>query len=227
MTAPVTISVATFGDEKWADIARRRAIPCAESFGVPVLHVHGETLHDARNEALQRVETDFVIQLDADDELAPGYVDAMLAGTCDVRVPWVSYVKPMKSIRVPARASDPMRWYVWGHHEPGGCAAACLAEGNWCPVGSMVRTDLARRVGWRDWPMWEDYDFWCRVWQAGGTFEWAAGAVYRYWVGRTDNRNKTLDFEGRKALHMLMAAANGLPAPDYTDRGIERWRRRK
>ena len=70
----VTICVATFGDPTWQTLARTRAVPSAEAQGVPVVHVHGRTLHAARNAAVEQAQTEWVIHLDADDELTAGYV---------------------------------------------------------------------------------------------------------------------------------------------------------
>jgi GT2 family glycosyltransferase len=44
----VTVIVGTFGDYRWSRLAYKRAIPSADAEGVPVVHVHGETLADLR-----------------------------------------------------------------------------------------------------------------------------------------------------------------------------------
>ena len=133
----VTIAVATFGDEAWSELARRRAIPSAAQFGVPVVHVHADTLHDARNQAVDRVETEWVVHLDADDELEIDYLDALDAGTADLRAPSVRYVADS--------FPDPYVPKVAGHRHD--CAAECLPEGNWLVVGSLVRAQMVRDVG--------------------------------------------------------------------------------
>ena len=54
------------------------------------IQFHGKgTLAQARNEIIARTNTEFLILLDADDELEPGYVAAMARGSADIRVPRV------------------------------------------------------------------------------------------------------------------------------------------
>lgn len=200
----VTVAVATFGEPAWADLARQRAIPSATALGVPVVHAHRGSLHEARNAALDQVATEWVCHLDADDELEAGYFDAMAAGTADLRAPSVRYVRRR-------RAQDPYVPRVAGHAHD--CSAECLAFGNWLVIGTLVRAELARTVGgWRDFPWSEDWDLWVRCWQAGATVEAVPAAVYRAHV-RADSRNRAPDREFKHAAHQAIATANGLPVP--------------
>lgn len=201
----VTIAVATFGHPSWTELAQRRALPSARAQGVPVVYEHAETLHDARNGALAQVNTRWVIHLDADDELEPGYVEAMLAGTADVRAPRVRYVRP--GIGEP----EPRRVPVAGHTHD--CVADCLVWGNWLVVGSMVRAQLVRDVGgWRDYAWSEDWDLWLRCHLAGATFESIDAAIYRAHV-RWRSRNRSQSRAARLAAHRAIAEANGVPVP--------------
>jgi glycosyltransferase involved in cell wall biosynthesis len=199
----VTVAVATFGDLSWVDLAETRAIPSAQSHGVPVVHAHGNTLHDARNAALSMVDTEWVCHLDADDELDPGYFTAMSHGTADVRAPSVMYVVDGE----PKPAWMPR---VAGHMHR--CKAACLTEGNWLVVGSLVRADLVRSVGgWRDFDWSEDWDLWLRCHLAGATFEAIRPAIYRAHA-RPDSRNRGADRRTKLAAHHAILAANGIAA---------------
>lgn len=201
----VTVAVATFGESRWERLAYKRAIPSAEALGVPVIHVHGATLHEARNAAVEQVETEWVIHLDADDELEPGYIDAMASGTADLRAPAVRYVRPGVH-DAPALLPN-----VAGHSHP--CTADCLAFGNWLVIGTMVSTELVKDVGgWRDYPWSEDWDLWVRCWQAGATVEPIPRAVYRAHV-RRNSRNRGQPRRTRLDAHRLIARANGLPVP--------------
>ncbi|WP_018503081.1 glycosyltransferase family 2 protein [Parafrankia discariae] len=200
----VTVAIGTFGLSWWYDLAVRRAIPSAEALGVPVVHYHAETLHDARNGALALVDTEWVIHLDADDELEPGYLDAMAAGTADVRAPAVRYVRGLGRLR----ASTPAVPTVAGHSHH--CQAACLLQGNWLVVGALVRTDLVRQVGgWRDFDWSEDWDLWLRCHLAGASFEAMPAAIYRAHV-RPGSRNRAPSRQTRLAAHRAIAAANGI-----------------
>lgn len=201
----VTIVVATFGDASWVELAEQRAIPSAEQFGVPVIHSHGDTLADARNWGLGLVTSEWVVHLDADDELDAGYLDALDRGTADVRAPAVSYIRNGR----PRFARMPR---VAGHDHD--CVADCLADGNWLVVGSMARTSLLCEAGgWRDWPCYEDWDLWARCWQTGASFEAVPDAVYRAHV-RPDSRNRGQLTQAEKhAVHQQIARSVGVKVP--------------
>lgn len=193
----VTIVVATFGDESWAELARERAIPSAEA-QAPCVHVHGGSLAASRNAGLAIVSTEFVVFLDADDELEVGYVEAMSRGSADVRGPIARYVEDARE-----RLWQPR---VWGHEHD--CEAECLRDGNWLLIGSAVRTELLRRAGgWRDFPWSEDWDTWIRCWKAGATFELVPDAIYRAHV-RRDSRNRGASQDEKLAAHEAIYQAN-------------------
>jgi hypothetical protein len=172
----VTIVVATFGDPSYREMAERVAIPSAEATECPVIPVHGDTIHGARNAGLAQVETEWIIYLDADDELEPGYVDAMLAGVADVRVPRVRYVTEGQP--TPDPVMPKVVWPRHRHRHPA-CTQACLVDGNWIVIGALARTQLLRDVGgWRDYA-WEDWDAWLRCHLAGATITPCPDAIYR------------------------------------------------
>ena len=198
----VTIVVASYGDRQWIDLAHERATRSAMQQGAPVIYVHGLTLHGARNAGLAQVETEHVVFLDADDELEPGYLDAMLTGTADLRAPAVWYVKSS------GRAQAPYVPRVAGHTHA--CTGECIAsgDGNWIVIGAMVRTEMVRRAGgWRDWPCYEDFDLWMRVLLLGATVEALPAAIYRAHV-RQDSRNRAPAMEVKNTVHHEIVAAN-------------------
>ena len=201
----VTVAVGTFGGSEWIRLANRRALPSARDLNVPTVHVHGATLHDARNAALAQVNTEWVVHLDADDELEPGYFAAMATGSADVRAPAVRYIQGNT-------AAPPAMPHVAGHNHHD-CVADCLPYGNWLVVGSMVRAALVRQVGgWRDFSWSEDWDLWLRCHLAGATFESIPRAIYRAHV-RRDSRNRGASRGARLAAHRAIATANGVPVP--------------
>jgi glycosyltransferase involved in cell wall biosynthesis len=200
----VTVVVATFGGDEWPQLAHDRAVPSAIALDVPVITAHAGSLHDARNLGLEDVQTEWVCFLDADDELTDGYFDAMAQGVADVRAPSVSYVRD-------GRPQAPYVPNVAGHHHD--CEAGCLMEGNWLVVGSVARADLIREVGgWRDFPVYEDFDLWLRCYLAGASIEAIPEAVYRAHV-RPDSRNRAPSQQVKHATHRAIALANGVPAP--------------
>ena len=75
-----SIIVASYGDERWRRLGDTRAMPSAQNQGaVEVVRVHqpGGTVATSRNEGADRSRGDWLIFLDADDELSLGYVEAM------------------------------------------------------------------------------------------------------------------------------------------------------
>jgi glycosyltransferase involved in cell wall biosynthesis len=197
----VTVVVASFGNQEWMDLASTRAVPSAAAEGVPVVYVHGFSLHGARNEGLEPVRTEYVIFLDADDELEPGYVEAMAAGSCDLRAPAVRYVRN-------GRGQAPYVPRVASHHHD--CTAECVTSGagNWMVVGTCARTELVREAGgWREWDCYEDFDLWMRVLLLGATVEAIPSAIYRaHW--RVDSRNRAPAMVDKNRVHHAIVAAN-------------------
>ena len=77
--ASIGVAVGTFGEDTWKMTAQR-ALWSTKSQKVPpvnVVHVHGETLADARNEASDKLGTEWQIFLDADDMLQFKYIYEM------------------------------------------------------------------------------------------------------------------------------------------------------
>jgi glycosyltransferase involved in cell wall biosynthesis len=194
----VTVCVATYGAPEWARLARARAVPSAEREGVPVVTAHGEMLAAARNDALAEVTTPWVVFLDADDELEPGYIEAMTRGTADLRAPAVRYVEDGQAgeARVPR---------VVGHSHT--CDPGCLKAGNWLVIGTLARTALVRAVGgFEAWPWCEDWALWARCWRAGASVEAVPAAVYRAHV-RPDSRNRGVGARTRDATYEAIRRA--------------------
>lgn len=195
-------AVATYGDQKWADLAAERAVPSAARLGVPVISVHGESLMEARNEALRITSATYICFLDADDELEDGYFEAIARSDADLRVPAVRYMRNGRDTgaRIPR---------VVNHDHD--CTSECLAYGNWMVIGTVAPVALLRKLGgFRDFPWSEDWDLWVRCWKAGATIETVPDAVYRAHVRRT-SRNRIPSAAARVRAHNLIAQANGLP----------------
>lgn len=200
----VTVAVATFGNRSWMDLADERAIPSVERLGVPWVYEHGDELHEARNAALAKVCTEWVCFLDADDELEPGFFDAMDTVDAHLRGPSVRYVTP-------GGRTSPVMPRVPGHH-PHDCTADCLIEGNWLVIGTVAPTELLEKVGgFRDFPLYEDWDLWLRCYFTGATVAAVPQAVYRAHV-RAGSRNRAPSRHDRLAAHRAIAQANGIPA---------------
>lgn len=199
----VTVCVCTYGADSWRDLAEAVALPSTRETNYVIVE-HGDTLHEARNRALAQVETEFVCFLDADDELESHFFDHIQESTADLRVPSVRYVKNGfdQGVRMPQ---------VAGHNHA--CTADCLTEGNWCVIGTVAPTDFVRFVGgFRDFPVFEDWDLWLRCYRAGASFQAVPQAVYRAHV-RRDSRNRAPSQAIKNAAHRAIAEANQVPSP--------------
>lgn len=204
MSLDVTVVVATYGGAHWAEMAKT-AVASAERTGVPVVNYHGESLHEARNTGLSRVETELVCFLDGDDELHPNFFIEMAESSADVRAPAVQYVRG----RHPQRPVMPK---VAGHQHA--CTADCLPFGNWLVIGSVAPTKMIKDVGgFRDFDWSEDWDLWVRCMQAGATFEAVPRAIYIAHVHVKSRNRGAKTREQKLEAHRAIARANGLPVP--------------
>ena len=179
----VSILLATFGHSRWRDLAHEHALPSCydqDPWQVITLHQEHGTLAQARNSAAEMATGDWLCFLDADDRLGVGYIDAMRLA-CDnhrdddamhgrfdqdyLLVPAMQFVIPhtgecVGTPEIPA----------WG--QP-------LIEVNCACIGTLVPTSLFREVGgFREHPLYEDWDLWLRCVKAGAALIPVRDAVY-------------------------------------------------
>lgn len=187
----LTVIVATFGSDWWRELAQQRAVPSAQRQASTV-HVHGRTLAAARNTGAARAATEWLCFLDADDELAPGYVAAMSAAAGDLRAPAVSYITG-------ASVERPKFWPA---------PAGGFVDGNHLLIGTLVRREMFLRVGgFRDYDFYEDWDLWTRCWLAGAVVAEVPGAVYLAHVNPR-SRNRLPSRDEQLAMHDRIRRAN-------------------
>lgn len=185
----VTIVIGTFGRPSWRSLAQRRAIPSAEQLGCPVIHVHGDTLAEARNQGAAQATTEWLCFLDADDELDAGYLAAMATGTADLRGPAVRYVTGSRE-----------KLQVW--------PAQDLRDGNYLVIGTLVRREMFHLAGgFHDWELYEDWDLWQRCHLLGATIETVADAVYVAHVRRA-SRNRAPERAAKVRIRAAILQAN-------------------
>jgi len=169
----VSILICTHGSEAWRELALSRAYPSTIAQGtceVLTRHEPAGTLAGVRNAAAGDATADWLCFLDADDELAPGYIAEMehtLEG-------WESpgWGEDTRALLAPAVSFD-------------GNRAAIPNRGGWpavneCCIGTLVPRRLFHEVGgFRELPSLEDYDLWLRCAKAGAQIVHVPGAVYR------------------------------------------------
>jgi len=181
MSDDVTICVATFGDDSWKAKSGAAVARLGDQGQDEVLQVHGQTLASARNHAAEAARTEWLVFLDADDSLAPGYVDAMLAADGDLRAPALHLAHADGTVEIPDLAARDMN------------------VTNQCAIGTMIRRDMFLDVGgfWEE-PAWEDWSLFRRCWLLGATIVHVPGAVY---VSHVDPAGRNSTVQAKQKLH--------------------------
>lgn len=140
-----------------------------------IVREHGETLADARNQGAQDASTEWLIFLDADDELDEYYVAEMFSEEIEGDIRRPSTLGVVKGVEDDLPVMIPRR---------------PLYESNFVVIGSMVRREQVLKVGGfdRTLPMSEDWDLFLRMVIDGAIITDVPDAVYRVHV-RPDSRN--------------------------------------
>lgn len=192
----VIVPVLPQGDPRYRRWARSRAVPSAEGQGAREILVMGtaavepvSTVAQLRNRGAERARGEWLCFLDADDELAPGYLEAMSTGTADLRGPATLFVRP-----------------TGARTEPALIPARPLEQSNYLVIGTLVRRAMFLAVGgFHEWPVHEDYDLWLRCSRAGATVEQIEAAVYVVYERRV-SRNRAYSIEERHEFSRRMQA---------------------
>lgn len=202
-----SIVIATHGDNRWMELAAARAIPSAQHQGAEIIAKHepDATRAEVRNKLIKQASGDWIITLDADDELAPGYITAMskaVQKNC-LLTPRVSYVRKGK-------VGSPKFW-----------PEVELKDGNWMVVGTAAPRDLMLSVGgWRSFTEsgvlneWDDWDMWIRCVQAGARIVKVPEAVYIAHVQPTSSHYFGARRKTRQFWLQEIRLANGFSQPE-------------
>lgn len=166
----VTILIGTYGDERWRRMGLRNHDLHRERFpDVPIALRHSDgDLADARNEALALADEHLLGRgwlcfLDADDELEPGYFDAMAAASGndadELLAPAVRYGPGTQPMVFRDRNIDRI---------------------NPCVIGTLIHRDMFDYAGgfWHE-RAWEDWSLFRRAWLRGARIVHVEDAVYR------------------------------------------------
>jgi glycosyltransferase involved in cell wall biosynthesis len=163
--------IASYGDREWHSLALTRAYPSALDQGaheIVVGHDDEVSIAQVRNALAEKTTGDWLCFLDADDELADGYLDAMarVGGEKVLLTPRVQ-----KIIKGRAR---PLTFYP----------EVPLDQANWLVIGTLLRRDLFMEVGgFSDYPHgFEDWSLWAKCWKAGARVVRVPRAIYRQHV---------------------------------------------
>lgn len=189
----VSIIIASHGEESWSELAHRRPLPSALAEPAEVLIGHDPVGNRAsvRNGLAAKAKGEYLCFLDADDELQPGYVQAMQRAHEAEADPGPLLLTPRVSYVIKGRQRPPK---FWPEVPPW--------SGNWMVLGTLVPRALFHEVGgWRefspgDWNEWDDWELWIRCQKAGARPVKVPRAVYIAHQEST-SRHRTLSHEHR------------------------------
>jgi glycosyltransferase involved in cell wall biosynthesis len=197
----ISLLVSTYGDENWKRVAERALTSAVGQNWHELFAVHSPdgTVASSRNLAAQQATGDWLLFLDADDELAPGYVGAMeraleREGTDGNRR---LLLTPAVSVVRNGRAGPPTFF-----------RAVPLRQANWLVIGTLVHRDLFWEVG--GFPEaehgLEDWALWSKCARVGATVVKVPDAVYRYWANpQSMHRQLWRDKNVQRAAHRRVA----------------------
>ncbi len=197
----ISVIVATYGDPSWVYTAESRAIPSAleqTDWVVTKWEKHG-TISSSRNGGAELAHNDWLCFLDADDELAPGYIRAMEAAVeQQPNATRLLFTPAVQTIRA-GRTPGPPHFF---HEVP-------LRQANWLVVGTLIHRDLFWKVG--GFPEaehgLEDWALWSKCARVGATVVKVPDAVYRYWANPNSmHRQLWRDKKVQRAAHARVSA---------------------
>lgn len=189
----IAVVVATFGADRWRDLAHARAVPSAlvEQPAELVVHHGGSSISEARNEAAARTSARWLCFLDADDELEPGYLRAMTetGAARGLLAPAIREV--VDGIPGEARTLDDRN----------------IHRMNPCVIGTLIRRTIFEEAG-RFWPErgWEDWSLFRRAFLLGEPVIHVPAATYRIHVDPS-GRNSSIDRPAQLRREILAAHA--------------------
>lgn len=173
----ITAIIPIFGDiVKWEEKYKRaeRSIHAQTVRPKYSLISLGDNLKNSRNIPALNAKTEWILFVDADDELDEHYIEEMLKiEDADIIVPAAHrYFKD-------GTVDDSNRWY-----EP-----IDLLTGNYIVIGALIRTELFKKLGgFKDLKSLEDWEFFIRAEEAGAKFKQCRKAIYKIHVSE-NSRN--------------------------------------
>lgn len=196
----ISCVIGAHGAESWHTRARETAWPSTEGQGFHetiVVYERDATVAQVRNLGAEMATGGWLLFLDADDQLAPGFGEAMRAAIGGHRpddprlyTPAVQYVR--------GRHAPPPR--IWPR--------IAIEDGNWLVIGTIISRELFLAVGgFREWPMYEDWCLWQRAMKAGAEPVEVPDAVYVAHA-QQGSRNRAPTQKAKLAAHHAIRRAN-------------------
>jgi GT2 family glycosyltransferase len=177
--------IGTYGDVSWETLARERALPSAQAvnpYEILIGHDPEGSVATFRNVLAEKAKGDWLLFLDADDELSENYLLAMSAALAS-----------RNGSGVPALLTPATSYVRSGGRRPRSkvLPRADLRYQNWLIVGTMIQRSLFETLGgFRDWPHGlEDWDLWTRAERHGVEIVEVPKAVYyAHWNRNSEHR---------------------------------------
>ena len=171
----ISVIVATYGDPSWAQMAEIRAVASLDEQDMDefvTLHQLTGTRATSLNDGADQATGDWLLFLDADDELAPGYVGAMRRALEREHEDAHALLTPAVQKIMKGRPGQPS-FFDRG---------ISLRDDNWLVIGTLIHKDLFHRVGgFPDYPHgFEDFALWSKCYRVGARVVKVPDAVYRY-----------------------------------------------
>lgn len=187
----ITICIATFGSDEYRDLAWSRAYPSTIGQGAQVVinHEPEGTCASARNMAAKQAAGDWLVYLDCDDELAPGYIEAM-----------------QNAANGPAMYLPQTAFARHGRPKPAHFLPSCsLRDGNPMIIGTMVPRKQFLQVGGftEGVELFEDWMLFAQLWKNGLQVIQVPDAVYVAHMVR-NSRNRITHGKTRLYWHQFI-----------------------
>lgn len=197
----ISIVITTYGGDHWREIALQRAIPSAQAqnaYEVIVHHDHGKEIGPARNRAAEKATGEWLLFLDADDELHHSYCQAMTSAICSDQRPEPALLQPAVCYY---RKGRPGPVYLIPEKD--------LRTDNFLVVGTMLRRKLFTQVGgFSNYPHgFEDWSLWAKCWKAGARVYQVPKAIYHAHINpQSVHRTMWRDRRQQVAMHLRVQA---------------------
>lgn len=161
----ITVIVGTFGSSDWENMGRETAESLREQTLFPdkALHSHGSSLQYARNSPAFAASSDWLLFLDADDSLDKRFIEEMTKKS--------ETVDRMTLIRPAITTHQKPKPHV--------LPVKNIFKANFMIIGTLVSKELFDLVGgFRNLPMYEDWDLWVRCTKVGAKYDSCPKAIY-------------------------------------------------